>query len=1102
MPAPRTDAAPADAPAAAASSSQTVADAALVEAPPAHAPLAEAPLDEAPVAEPPTAADVAAELAPIDTPLAPAPLAEPPAAEPTPLVDRPVAADEPPSDLPGPDSRRRTGLLRGGGANPWQAAAAGGASVTETEHADNPLTADEQLDDDEVAAAAAADLTSEELATDGSAGDRDDADASAGADAEPTGHDVVAAVDEDGDHDIPAPIEPDAPAARRPLDVEGLAGVLRLPLEPPPTLWSIEGALELLTKGLGYRLDAASGAPGDGLFAPQQDAPSGVLIALTGAHGVGKTTIALSHALRQRANLDVLWWMRGGSEAMLRADLRALAVAVGVDGTSVSELIEGLRTWLETTDNRWLLVVDGLAADVALDGLLPNGGRGHVVITAPEAPAGVDAVSISSPSPAAARRALFERFTAAGRQLEPFDDEALDRLAEALAGQPWALALAAAQLAERGVPAGRLAAQLSRPPHVELLPAAVPSGPADALLLVVLEGLAEASQSVAEAMLATTALAAAPLLQLDLDWLAGSRADVTAVAGAHGLLVLGPEQAQPVPAIVDALRSLIDRDGARRAASAAVRTVDLSLPNVASATTSDLYAPHAGAAADAAGRAAIFDQTVTRLDRDAADWRRRMLAAAGPALVPAPLADATAAPAPPAAPDTTELAAVPAAPTVPAAATAPSSPEPAETTIEELAASNGIKGSVDAASNGFNGGALPPVPPPPAAPTDAGAMAAVAPGPVPPAPLPPAADTTLADAPELVDLRRRSLSAAERGLFHDAIRLLEELVQRAESTYGNDDLRSLSARNDLANALIAAGSQHRAHQLLSRVLADTVRVYGDAHPATLLARPNLAHSHADLGRHDDALLLREQVLAARAAMFGNEHVQTVSARSNLANSYAAVGRTDEALSLRELVADVRLRTLGLDSPQTMGALNNLANSYADVGRHADALRVREQVLEGRERVLGAEHPHTITARNNLANSLAAVGRFDDARETRARTLHDCERVLGPDHPHTITARANLAFSVPEAAMAAVGNRYGAASYGTPSNGWYGTPPANDPTPLQSMEVDIDVLQPPAPPAAPQYGVPAAYQVPQADQRVGAAAAPDKRKRRFWFFGKR
>ncbi|MEZ5260907.1 MAG: tetratricopeptide repeat protein [Acidimicrobiales bacterium] len=99
-----------------------------------------------------------------------------------------------------------------------------------------------------------------------------------------------------------------------------------------------------------------------------------------------------------------------------------------------------------------------------------------------------------------------------------------------------------------------------------------------------------------------------------------------------------------------------------------------------------------------------------------------------------------------------------------------------------------------------------------------------------------------------------------------------------------------------------------------RVLDDTLRVYGPDHPATLLAKHNLANSHADLGRHDAALSLREQVLGAREQTLGVEHLQTVSARSNLANSLAALGRVEEALSLRELVADVRLRTLGLDSP--------------------------------------------------------------------------------------------------------------------------------------------------------------------------------------------
>ncbi|MGE0730964.1 MAG: hypothetical protein AB7Q92_23185, partial [Acidimicrobiia bacterium] len=685
-------------------------------------------------------------------------------------------------DLPSPTARPRSGLLGMGAGAAWSGARRGGASVTETEQpadgepvppAEPPswgLLGGDRPAEPVEPAAAAQQAAVEQPGTEQPGSEEPEQPEHAPADGERAEGEPSGAPLE-GEESGTTPAEPVVEPAAAAEPAAAGARIVRLPFDAIDTLWSIEGAVELLAKGLRHRAaePTPSAAGPFGLRAPL-DAPAGVVVALTGPTGVGKTTIALTHAHRRRGDVDVLWWLRGGSPELLRADLRALAVAVGVEGTDPTSLIDGLRTWLATTDDRWLLIIDDLAADVSLDGLLPDQGRGHVVLTARHAPEGYDAVTISSPSPAAARRALFEHLTNADRQLEPLDGEALDRLAAALAEHPWAIAMAAAQLGSRGVSPGRLSAQLSRPPQVEALPGATADNPLDAVLLVALEGIAETSPVAAEALVAITALADTALLRVDLDRLGGTRAEVSSLGGTHHFLQLGAEHAAPVGAVSDALRRLLDDATARKAARAAVRTIDTALPHVASATVTDLYAPHAATAAAVAARLGVTDPTTARLERAVADWARRLhaTAPAAPALPPLPPAP----PAPPAAP--------------------------------ELGERNGRQDLIEDITI--------PAPPPPPAPPFAAA------GSIPPP------DAATASVPELVELRDRSVAAAERGAYTDAIRLLEELVQRSEAAYGVDDLRTLSARNDLANALIAAGSQHRAHQLLVRVLDDTLRV--------------------------------------------------------------------------------------------------------------------------------------------------------------------------------------------------------------------------------------------------------------------------------------
>ena len=931
-------------------------------------------------------ADTAAEARPATSSLfAARQLSDAPTLSPSPawfgaeaMGDAPVAAAPPApvaADRAAATNRPGSGLLRlGGGTNPWQAAQAGGASVTETESeatltasADTASTAAE-------AALADPDTDAEQVISAVPVGLLAPAPtAPAPLAAANTATATFEEITPVADTELPEP------PRETPTELVGMAGVLRLPFHSPVSLWSVDPVLELLEQGLQSRCGEQTTPPVSlfGTITAPNGAPKAVTVALTGSSGIGKSVIALTHGHRQATRLDVVWWVRGHTQATVRADLRALAVAVGVGASDTDGLLAGLRTKLEQGQDRWLVIIDGLEPDVSLESLLPTQGRGQVLLTCPFEPAGADCVAIGAPSATVAVRALADA-RPADAVAEPLDDEALDTLGARLASEPWGLALAARHLASGQASPGRLAAQLNRPPAVGGLDSSQVTSASEAALLVVLDAWQRHRPQAVAALLATSMLGSGPLRQTDLDRLAPGGENATTpdqltsperVDGAPAVLLLtsfsqdgatrallwvGDDHVAMVSSLGRALRRLEDGAGHQETVQLARNLVSDALPLQVEDSAIEFYAPHAVSVL-----AADTDQAAASPDSEAGS---------GAAI-------------------TVRLRTV-------------------------IAGWHERLGMLDTEHT-----------PPPREPVAL----------VPDQDLSPAQPSD----ERLADLRTRSLAAAQQGNYLEATRNLEELVARTEAASGSNDLHTLSARTDLANALIASGSQHRAHLLLAKVLDDTRQSFGEDHPATLLAMHNLANSHADLGRHPEALALRESVLGARLEALGAEHPQTVSAKGNLANSLAALGRSPEALGYREAVADVRRRNLGFDHPQTLGALNNLANSYAEVGRHADALRLRQEVLQGREQTLGADHPHTLTARNNLANSLAAVGRDQDARRERATTLTVCERVLGADHPHTITARANLAFSsalrpTPRAGPAEATPVFGSHGYGPPT----------------------------------------------------------------------
>jgi tetratricopeptide (TPR) repeat protein len=217
-----------------------------------------------------------------------------------------------------------------------------------------------------------------------------------------------------------------------------------------------------------------------------------------------------------------------------------------------------------------------------------------------------------------------------------------------------------------------------------------------------------------------------------------------------------------------------------------------------------------------------------------------------------------------------------------------------------------------------------------------------------------------------------------------------------------------SQLNMLCVRLIEVGASSWAHACAEVLVRGLRRILGEEHPSTLTAMNNLAEALSARGDYVGAQEIHEHVLAARCHVLGEEHPDTLTTKQNLATTLWAQGDYPSAQNLEEQVLAAKRRVLGEEHPSTLNSMNNLAVTLRVRGDHTGAREIHERVLMARHRVLGEEHPDTLNSLNNLAEALRACGDFVGAQEMQERVLGARRRILGDEHPATLITKQNLA----------------------------------------------------------------------------------------------
>ncbi|WIY25524.1 tetratricopeptide repeat protein [Parasedimentitalea psychrophila] len=166
-----------------------------------------------------------------------------------------------------------------------------------------------------------------------------------------------------------------------------------------------------------------------------------------------------------------------------------------------------------------------------------------------------------------------------------------------------------------------------------------------------------------------------------------------------------------------------------------------------------------------------------------------------------------------------------------------------------------------------------------------------------------------------------------------------------------------------------SGLYAEAIRIEEQLLQVAMKEFGDEHKNTAIALNNLAANYKETERYGEAEPLYRKALEIDRKVLGTDHPDYAIRLNNLAALLEATGRYGEAEPLYLEALEVDRKVLGIEHPDYAIHLSNFAGLLVRTGRPEDAEPMYRKALLVFETALGMEHPHTVQSRGLLEGFL-------------------------------------------------------------------------------------------------------------------------------------
>jgi tetratricopeptide (TPR) repeat protein len=245
------------------------------------------------------------------------------------------------------------------------------------------------------------------------------------------------------------------------------------------------------------------------------------------------------------------------------------------------------------------------------------------------------------------------------------------------------------------------------------------------------------------------------------------------------------------------------------------------------------------------------------------------------------------------------------------------------------------------------------------------------------------------------------------GEHKKALQYYEEAVEILRASYPINHPSVATLLNNIGSVYEMLNEHRKALTYYEQALEMLKATYPTNHPSVATLLNNIGSVYEVLNEHRKALAYYEQALEMEKVIYPGNHTSVATSLNNIGNLYNRIGEYRKVLHYLEQALEMKKAIYPGNHPDTAILLHNIGNLYSSLDEYRKALQYYEQALKMEKAIYTINHPSVATSLNNIGNLYNSLGEHREALYYLEQALEMLKAIYPINHSSVATLLSNI-----------------------------------------------------------------------------------------------